>query len=610
MFQGSIYLGEGFLLNDEKKAEMIAANSRNSEVIFGLLSGRDVNESYLQKPSSNIINFFDWTENRAKTYEYPYLRLKELVKPERDKQNRKANRDKWWIYAERRPGLIGALSKAETCFITLFTSKYLNFSEASTSLVFTNGINVLASERYYYVCFLQSNIHLEWARKYGSTLKNDLRYTPTKCFETFPFPKVSQSFEIELEQLGKEFLSFRRDLMVLLKSGLTKIYNLFHNKALKIEDIRKETNQLDEVCKKAYDDIITLRQFHKNIDDAVLKAYGWEDINLLHGFYDIEYLPEKDRVRYAIHPDARKEILKRLLELNHELYEQEIIQGLHSRESVETFYLQKGVPVPTEVLTLLDKNKKEKIAVAKMKKVTIANKEDIHRQGGMYEMPNLFNSGNDMKEFSLHEGIYSVKDAAEITRMSAAKIKRWFGELYKENYEGIDTQHQVDVANFRISFHGLIELVIIGTLRDAGASLKKILTARKDLGAKTSTVYPFASNDASKLHLSGRDIVFDFHQDVMVTLDGKSQINLGFITEFFKDIVFELGVAQRISFAKYNHKIIIDPKIGGGKPSIRDKSVWVELINSFYSGPESIPMIKQQYSLDEDEVLAAIEFTK
>ena len=65
------------------------------------------------------------------------------------------------------------------------------------------------------------------------------------------------------------------------------------------------------------------------MDKTVLKAYGWTDINLAHDFYEVDYLPENDRVRYTISPDARKEVLKRLLKLNHEIHEQEVKAGLH-----------------------------------------------------------------------------------------------------------------------------------------------------------------------------------------------------------------------------------------------------------------------------------------
>ena len=67
------------------------------------------------------------------------------------------------------------------------------------------------------------------------------------------------------------------------------------------------------------------------MDETVLKAYGWEDIDLAHDFYEVDYLPENDRVRYTISPYARKEVIKRLLKLNHEIHEQEVKAGLHAK---------------------------------------------------------------------------------------------------------------------------------------------------------------------------------------------------------------------------------------------------------------------------------------
>ena len=72
-------------------------------------------------------------------------------------------------------------------------------------------------------------------------------------------------------------------------------------------------------------------EFHKQMDKTVLNAYGWQDINLVHDFYKVDYLPENDRVRYTISPDARKEVLKHLLKLNHEIHEQEAKASLHAK---------------------------------------------------------------------------------------------------------------------------------------------------------------------------------------------------------------------------------------------------------------------------------------
>lgn len=78
-----------------------------------------------------------------------------------------------------------------------------------------------------------------------------------------------------------------------------------------------------------------LRELHVQMDNAVLEAYGWSDIDLRHDFYEVEYLPENDRVRFTIHPDARREILKRLLELNYKIHAQEVADGLLDKKGKE-----------------------------------------------------------------------------------------------------------------------------------------------------------------------------------------------------------------------------------------------------------------------------------
>lgn len=75
-----------------------------------------------------------------------------------------------------------------------------------------------------------------------------------------------------------------------------------------------------------------LRSLHTEMDNAVLEAYGWTDIALRHDFYEVDYLPENDRTRYTIHPDARREVLKRLLELNHKIHAQEVADGLWEKK--------------------------------------------------------------------------------------------------------------------------------------------------------------------------------------------------------------------------------------------------------------------------------------
>ena len=62
------------------------------------------------------------------------------------------------------------------------------------------------------------------------------------------------------------------------------------------------------------------------MDEAVAKAYGWGDLKLEHGFHET-----KQGLRYTISEAARREVLDRLLKLNHERYAEEVALGLHEK---------------------------------------------------------------------------------------------------------------------------------------------------------------------------------------------------------------------------------------------------------------------------------------
>jgi hypothetical protein len=79
------------------------------------------------------------------------------------------------------------------------------------------------------------------------------------------------------------------------------------------------------------EDIAELREIHRLIDEAVVRAYGWDDLlaqGLDHGFHET-----RQGVRYTVGPIVRQEILDRLLELNHERYAEEVAAGLHGKKA-------------------------------------------------------------------------------------------------------------------------------------------------------------------------------------------------------------------------------------------------------------------------------------
>ncbi len=318
MFQGAIFLGDGFLLSHEEANRLIQADPRNQEVIFPVINGQEINNHPEQTPGRSIINFFDWDIDQAKDYEQPFHIIEQKVKPFRATQNRIRYRDVWWIYAEHRPGLNRNLDSLGLCFVAARTTKYLNFTAVPTNYVFLDTIYVFTTDRWDFYAIVQSTIHEIWARKYSGAFGQGLRYSPTDCFCNFPFPEgLWQSPDATLAAIGERYHEHRRNLMHRLWLGLTDLYNLFHARDLTPERVAKISKKPEE-AEAGYHALLELRALHRKLDAAILAAYGWTDLILGHGFVELETLPENDRIRYTISPDARKEVLCRLLALNHQ----------------------------------------------------------------------------------------------------------------------------------------------------------------------------------------------------------------------------------------------------------------------------------------------------
>lgn len=318
IYQGSIFLGDGFLLTHDEADRLIDADSRNQQVVFKTINGQEINNEPEQIPSRSIINFHDWDIAKAQEYELPFSIVEERVKPFRATQNRARNRDVWWVYAEHRPGLTRSLRNITRCFVAAATTKYLSFSAAPTSYIFSHALYVFTTARWDLYAVVQSTLHEVWARKYSGALETRLRYSPSNCFDTFTFPEgLWQTPNPLLDELGEHYHEHRRALMRQLWLGLTDIYNLFHTRDLTPAQVAKVSKKSVEEAEAGYQGILELRRLHRELDIAIRDAYGWTNLDLGHDFIEVETLPENDRVRYTISPAARKEVLKRLLAENH-----------------------------------------------------------------------------------------------------------------------------------------------------------------------------------------------------------------------------------------------------------------------------------------------------
>ncbi|WP_045561611.1 Eco57I restriction-modification methylase domain-containing protein [Streptomyces sp. FxanaA7] len=320
-FIGNLVNGIGFAMGESEAEALFEQDPQCRQVVFDYLNGQDLNSSPTLSASRKIIDFQASPLAEAERYPAALARVRNLVKPKRDelKDDKKSVRERWWQYEKLAPGLRSAIAPLQRCIAITLHAHAVMPVMVPTGQVFSHALGIFASDDPGLLAFLDSSIHYWWAIDRASTIKGDLRYTPTDVFETLVRPPLSG----ELRDLGDRLDLYRRERMRRRNMGLTAIYHLVHDRA----------------CRD--DDIAILRGIHQDIDRAVIAAYGWHDmldrtgriaasdpshqaILLKHDFYETD-----QGYRFTIDMLARTEIIDRLRQLNHQAYADEVHLGLH-----------------------------------------------------------------------------------------------------------------------------------------------------------------------------------------------------------------------------------------------------------------------------------------
>ncbi len=295
-FQGCVVLGKGFILEPTEAQAWIAEDPRNTEVLFPYLNGEDLNSRPDCSASRWVVDFNERSEAIASTYMRPWRHVTDHVKPERmtkdgDKYPRMV--EEWWKHWNSRPAMRRAIAEPDEVLVVARVSKTVMPMRVPTGPVMSDATVVFATDSYSEQAVLSSSLHQGWAITYGSTLETRVRYTPSDVFETFPRPDPTEA----LDAIGRTLDAERREIMLRRDLGLTRLYNLVNDPS---------------IAPGVDLDVDRLRDTHRELDEAVAAAYGWEDIPLGHGFHTYRKM-----TRWTVSPAARVELLDRLLEENH-----------------------------------------------------------------------------------------------------------------------------------------------------------------------------------------------------------------------------------------------------------------------------------------------------
>jgi hypothetical protein len=363
VFQGSKIYGSGFTFDDAAASNgnaspinlmkrLIEQDPRNVDRIKPYLGGEEINNDPQHSHHRYVIDFEDFPlrrdpelsswlfnagteacEKRQREWlrigvvpsdypgstaaDWPELLaiVEQYVKPERQG---KKNPDQfaehervWWQFERRRPELYDIAHQSDGMLGLSRVSATLQIAKISPDAVWSDAAVLLPVERGLFAV-LQSRAHEIWARFFSSSMKDDLRYSPSDCFANFPFPENYQS-GTNLEAAGQVYHDNRAALMIATNKGLTPTYNRFHDPYEEDPAIQR------------------LRDLHAEMDRAVLRAYGWGD--LADAAIPI-FLTEETETEFTYQgrlfwpSDFRDEVLARLLDLNRARHAAEANEGI------------------------------------------------------------------------------------------------------------------------------------------------------------------------------------------------------------------------------------------------------------------------------------------
>jgi type II restriction/modification system DNA methylase subunit YeeA len=300
-FMGMTPAGPFHLGEIEALAVLLSPNPNgkpSSDVVFPYVNGADL---FKQPKSVWIVDFFGLDEPAAARFESAFDIVRARVHPIRSQNRREAYRKRWWVFAEAREGLRAKRAQLARYLAITRHAANLVFAWVGSEVLPDSALFAFTTEGDQDFGILQSRLHRVWAFAKGTQVRereSGFRYTPTECFETFPFPSMNASQEARIAEAAAELDGLRRAWLDPAKWTKEEVLEFpgsvdgpwkrfVHEPDVRgIGTVRwSRTVPRDAECaKKLAKRTLTnlynerpawLDLAHRKLDEAVFDAYGW-----------------------------------------------------------------------------------------------------------------------------------------------------------------------------------------------------------------------------------------------------------------------------------------------------------------------------------------------
>ncbi len=221
----------------------------------------------------------------------------------------------------------------------------------------------------------------------------------------------------------------------------------------------------------------------------------------------------------------------------------------------------------------------------------------------------------DCEPAFLNTGLYTVPEAARLTRVSIGRIRRWLkGYDFRsgERLRHSDAVWQVELRpienKLALSFRDLLELRFVDAFIRVGVSWRTMRRAHGKARAKLETTHPFCSN---RIFTDGRSILLrqgkeDSDQALIDLVNDQAEF-ARIVEPFRKELEFSGSDIVWWPLGK-ERQIVLDPKRNFGQPSAARSGVPTRVLARSVKTNRLVEAVRHWFEVSEGEVRDAVEF--
>ena len=278
-----------FQISREQHDIFIASNPACKKVLKPWVSGDDINKD--GSASKYIIDLNGLVEEEVRKYpqicDYVEQHIKTYRDDLKDAKEYVRLKERWWEWEFTAPSVANWFENHDIIYAKSRHSTRWIISEIPRGAILSEGTFSFFFDQLEYFVVLQSVLHEDWSREFGSTLGSEGHRYTNSCILNFPFPTEStDESRVHARKIGRKYLDLRKEICNTRDCSISELQDFMHNPEIQDKDIldyRCATIELDNAALALYS--IESGELIRDFQQSSSKTKFWPPQHLVESLF-------------------------------------------------------------------------------------------------------------------------------------------------------------------------------------------------------------------------------------------------------------------------------------------------------------------------------------